>query len=82
MNILNFNTANILLNTQPYPFGSIRMVYPTTTGDNTVSMIFPWWASVAHILWRGDVTKLINGQTGLPFTSLTDFQAFCDANIY
>ena len=82
MNILNVDTHNILLNGQPYPLGSIRLIYPTLGDDNWVSFIYPWWGTAGNVLWRGDVTQMINGQTGLPFTSLANFEAFCNANIY
>ena len=82
MNELSFDRYNILFNRQPYPFGSIRVIYPTFVGDNFVSLIFPYWGTPGNVLWRGDVTTLINGQTGLPFTNIGEFQAFCNANIY
>ncbi len=80
MDTLNYDAHNILLNGQPYPIASVRAIYPTFSGDNTVSLLFPWWCS--NYLWRGDVTRLINGTTGLPFTSLTDFQTFVNAHFY
>ena len=82
MDTLNYDAHNILLNNQPYPLGSVRPLYPTISADNAVSLLFPWWAGAGCILWRGDVTRLINGQTGLAFTSLADFKAFVDAHLY
>jgi len=80
MDTINYDTHNILLNGQPYPLKSVRPVYPTAPGDNFVSLLFPWWRCC--ILWRGDVTRLVNGQTGLPFTSVADFQTFCNDHLY
>jgi len=82
MDTLNVDQHNILLNKQPYPLGSIRLIYPTIDGDNWVSFIFPYWGTAGNVLWRGDITQLINGQTGNPFASLKDFETFCNANIY
>jgi len=81
MDIINYDDHNILLNHQPYPLRSIRPVYPTIPGDNTVSLLFPWWRPY-DVLWRGDVTRLINRRTGLPFTSLTDFKTFANDHFY
>ncbi len=82
MATLNYDLHNILLNGQPYPKGSIRLIYPTVDNDNYVSFIFPWWGTAGNVLWRGDVTLLINGQTHLPFGTLSDFRTFCDMHIY
>ena len=80
MDTLFFDTHNILLNAQPYPFNSIRPRYPAVAGDNIAALYFPWWRTSA--LWSGDVTQLTNGVTGLPFTGITDFKAFVDAHFY
>ena len=80
MNVINVDANNILLDGQPYPLGSIRMMYPDR--GSMVSFIYPWWGTAGKVLWRGDVTTLINGQTGLHFANLNDFKNFCNANIY
>ncbi len=80
MDTINYDTHNILLNGQPYPVNAIRPIYPTLTGDNAVSLLYPWWGNC--YLWRGDVTRLINGVTGLPFTSLADFKTFVNDHFY
>ncbi len=80
MDTLFFDTHNILLNGQPYPYNSIRPRYPIVTGDNTAALYFPWWRTNA--IWSGDVTQLINGITSAPFTGITDFKAFADAHFY
>ena len=41
MDTLNYDAHNILLNGQPYPTASVRPIYPTFSGDNTVSLLFP-----------------------------------------
>ncbi len=80
MDTLFFDDHNILLNGQPYPFNSIRPRYPAVAGDNTGILWFPWWTTNA--LWSGDVTRLVNGLTGVPFTGISDFKAFVDAHFY
>jgi hypothetical protein len=80
MDTINVDTSNILLNGQPYPIGAVRPIYPSGPVDKNVSLLFPWWQY--NILWRGDVTLLINGKTGHPFASVKDFEIFCNAYIF
>jgi len=80
MDTLFFDTHNILLNGQPYPFNSIRPRYPQVAGDNVAALYFPWWTTNAF--WSGDVTQLINGATSAPFTGMANFKAFVNAHFY
>ncbi len=80
MDTLFFDTHNILLNEQPYPYNSIRPRYPVVPGDNTAILFFPWWTYNA--LWSGNVTRLLNGETGLPFSGIAEFKTFANDHFY